>query len=134
MSKRDHPDPSRKRESTSSAKKSIGRGLLLGAVLLLVYVFLLGDYGAYRIWKQKREIAQMEQAIEALHLRQQELKEEADLLKNDPEYIEKIAREEYGMIKRGEIIYRIVPSLQGEKWKKGEGKDGSSGEERQGNL
>ncbi|MFQ6092357.1 MAG: septum formation initiator family protein [bacterium] len=134
MSKRDHPDPSRKRESTSSAKKSIGRGLLLGAVLLLVYVFLLGDYGAYRIWKQKREIAQMEQAIEALHLRQQELKEEADLLKNDPEYIEKIAREEYGMIKRGEIIYRMVPSLQGEKWKKGEGKDGSSGEERQGNL
>ena len=106
--------------------------MLLGAILFLVYIFLFGDYGAYRIWKQKKEIAQLQQTIEALHLKQHELEEVTERLKNDPEYLEKVAREEYGMIKEGEIIYKIVHSSQEEREMEREEKDESSDEKRPG--
>lgn len=122
------------KESTLSLKKFIGRGLLLGAFALIVYIFMFGDYGAYRIWKQKREIAQLERTIHSLHLEQEKLKREVKLLQNDPEYIEKIAREEYGMIKEGEILYKIVTSPQRDGSAEEEGSDEpSSNEERSGN-
>ena len=99
-------------------------------VLFLVYIFLFGDYGAYRIWEQKREIEQLEKTIEVLRLKQERLKREIDLLQNDPEYVEKIAREEYGMVRKGEIIYRIVTSPEGEGGEGEKGKDESSNEEK----
>jgi len=113
-----------------SIKKVIGRGLLLGVVLFVVYIFLFGDYGAYRMWKQKREIAQLQRTIESLRLRREELKREISLLENDPEYTEKLAREEYGMVKRGEILYKIVPAPIEETGKDREGEDEPSHEER----
>ena len=36
------------------------------------------------------------------------MEEEKEKL-NDPEYIEKIAREKYGMAKEKEKVYRVVP-------------------------
>ena len=120
-----YTSPVRRKKHATSVKKYIGRGFLLVVFLFLVYVFLFGDYGAYRIWRQKREIAQLEQTIEALRLRQEELQREIYLLQNDSEYIEKIAREEYGLTKEGEIIYKIVPSPEGKSDEEFEGKDES---------
>ena len=34
---------------------------------------------------------------------------ERDRLQNDPEYFEKIARERLGLIKDGEVIYKVLP-------------------------
>lgn len=130
MARRKHTYPASEKKRATSIKKYIGRGLLLGTVLFLVYVFLFGDYGAYRIWKQKKEIARLQQTIEVLRLRQEELMKQIDLLQSDLEYIEKIAREEYGLVKEGEIIYKLVPSSEGESNSKPEKKDESSDEER----
>ncbi|UCE19525.1 MAG: septum formation initiator family protein [Gemmatimonadota bacterium] len=102
----------RKKNLIVTVKKVLGRGLVFGAVFIVLYIFLFGNYGIYRMWKQKREIEQLRQTLEALRLRQEQLKLEAYLLENDPEYIEKIAREEYGMMKAGEIIYKIVDTPQ----------------------
>lgn len=38
------------------------------------------------------------------------LEQEIDRLTNDLDYIEKIAREDYGMIKDGEEVYRVPES------------------------
>ena len=46
--------------------------------------------------------------IETLEEQKTILEEEKERL-NDPEYIEKIAREKYGMAKEGEDVYRVVP-------------------------
>ncbi|HOV21503.1 MAG TPA: septum formation initiator family protein [bacterium] len=35
------------------------------------------------------------------------LKEKIEKIENDPYYIEKLLRENYGLIKEGEIVYRI---------------------------
>ena len=110
-------------------KKSIGRGLFLGIVLFVVYIFLFGDYGVYRMWKQRKEIAELQRTIEALQLEQEGLKQEIYLLENDPEYIEKIAREKHGMIKEGEKIYKIVRSQKEEPREEHEGENESSNEE-----
>lgn len=115
--------------SKLSLKKFIGWGLLLGAFSLIAYIFVFGDYGGYRIWKQKREIAQLEGTIRHLRFEQEQLKKEVDLLRNDPEYIEKIAREDYGMIKEGEIIYKIVTSPPAGGSEEEEGSDEPSSEE-----
>ena len=47
--------------------------------------------------------------IEELEKENANLTTEIDRLKNDSLYIEKIARKELGMIRQGEIIYRIIP-------------------------
>lgn len=110
-------------------KKIVGRGLLLGAIFFILYIFLFGNYGIYRMWKQKREIEQLVQTLDALRLRGEQLRLEVHLLENDPEYIEKIAREEYGMIQRGEIIYRIVDTPEDNVEKNQERKNEPSSEE-----
>ena len=95
---------------SSATKKYIVLFALLGGVSVLVYIFVFGDYGAYRIWKQKNEISRLQDRIDELLIKQEVLQKELELLKTDPEYLEKIAREDYGMVKKGEILYKVVPS------------------------
>jgi len=39
-----------------------------------------------------------------------QLIEERRLLKDDPAYLEKVAREKMGLVKEGEVVYKIVPA------------------------
>jgi cell division protein FtsB len=134
MLQKKRPSLRKKGKPFAFLKKGIGRGLFLGVVLFVVYIFLFGDYGVYRMWKQNKEIAELQRTIEALRLEQEGLKQEIYLLENDPEYIEKIAREKYGMIKEGEIIYKIVRSQKEEPGKDHEAENEPSDEERSGNF
>ena len=54
----------------------------------------------------------MQQELESLQEEKKKLEEEKDKL-NDPEQIEKIAREQYGMAKKDENVYRVVPKERG---------------------
>jgi len=108
-------------------KKYIGRAVLIGGLLVLVYFYLFGDYGVQRIRRQKQEIIELEQTVEQLRVQQEELKKAVELLKTDPEYIERIAREEYGLVKQGEIIYKLVPTAEEDQAEK---KDLGDGETR----
>jgi len=45
--------------------------------------------------------------IEQLKAKNIELIEEKRKLEEDPEYLEKVAREKMGLIKEGEVLYRI---------------------------
>ena len=48
------------------------------------------------------------QHIKMLTNKTGELEEEVRLLKDDPVYLEKVAREKMGLIKEGEVIYKIT--------------------------
>ena len=81
--------------------------LFLGiGIAILIYMFVGGDYGIYKIWSQKRRITQLEREIEALKVENAHLEREVSLLERDLSYVEKVARERYGMVKEGEIIYK----------------------------
>ncbi len=40
------------------------------------------------------------------------LKQEEQMLRHDPDYLEKVAREKMGLIKEGETIYKFTPAPQ----------------------
>ena len=82
------------------------------ALGLLSYFFVAGDFGLYQMWHQAREKKALDQEIEALRRENTELEARIHRLKNDLDYIEKLAREEYGMVKKGEALYRIQPESQ----------------------
>ena len=60
-----------------------------------------------------------EQEIIDLKRQNKELAEEYRKLENDPVYLEKVAREKMGLVRDGEVIYKMVPAEE-----KAEGKHG----------
>ena len=51
---------------------------------------------------------ELDEQIEKFEREVRATREERDLLKNDPEYLEKVIRDEMGLVKPGEIIYKFV--------------------------
>lgn len=90
-------------------RRHYGRLLLVLGFLLICYVYLGGDYGLLKIWSQRQQIEELRQQIHRLHAEQQDLKQECLQLETDSLYIEKKAREELGMVKKGERVYQFVP-------------------------
>ncbi len=80
-----------------------------GALLLAGYYALFGgEYGVSDV-RTTRALAD-EARVELASLRAETARLEArvDALENDPRTLETLAREELGMIRRGEILYRFV--------------------------
>jgi cell division protein FtsB len=72
-----------------------------------VSAILFGDSGLVSILRMRGMRGSLEDEIEVLEEVKAATEERRDDLKNDPETIERLAREEYGMIKDGEITYRV---------------------------
>ncbi len=87
-------------------KKDGWKNIVFGAVIfaLLIYVFSPNFLRLTRVYQQ---IQVLEDEIESLQTQNQNLQEEIGRLKSDPLYIEKVAREELGMAKPKEIIYKF---------------------------
>jgi cell division protein FtsB len=79
-----------------------------GLVVLFVYLLVFSDFGLLRRWQLAREEARIEAAILELEARRQALGAEQDLLEDDA-YLERIAREEHGMVGQGEHVYHLAP-------------------------
>ncbi len=79
-----------------------GIALLIG--FFWFYFPTLSRYQDLKIEEDRitRELADLDAKIKALQ-------EERHLLKNDMEYLEKVIRRELGLVKPGEIVYKLVP-------------------------
>ena len=73
-------------------------------VLILAFIFLPGAVKYYRLSIQK---AQNEARLKALLEENRRLAEENKKLKEDPVYIEKVAREQLGLAKKGEVVVKL---------------------------
>jgi len=74
------------------------------AVLLIAMIF----FPSIKAMREKRDmIGEYEAQIKELEKKNAQLKEEMRLLEEDPVYLEKIAREKMGLVKEGEVIYKI---------------------------
>jgi len=85
--------------------------VVLIAILLLVFFLaylFLSEYLDLR--KVGQRSAGIEEENKRLIQENKRLEEEIKALEGDPFYIEKIAREELGMVKKGEIVYEIISS------------------------
>jgi cell division protein FtsB len=82
--------------------------LLIALIVLLgffwIYFPAISRYRELKIQEEKitHDITELDQRIEGLL-------EERRLLKSDLNYLEKVIREELGLVKPGEIIYKMIP-------------------------
>jgi cell division protein FtsB len=83
-------------------------GLAAGLVLTAL-VFQAGEYGTLDWLQLRRQLAEERQAVRELEVELDSLRRLAHALETDPLAQERVAREEFGMIRNGEILYRFVP-------------------------
>ena len=87
--------------------------MLKNAFILFAVAFavLLIFLPAFSKWQdQKQKDREYQAKIEALEDEHQKLLEEKRLLEEDPDYLEKVAREKMGLIREGEVIYHLTPA------------------------
>lgn len=83
---------------------------LLGALALAGLAVFGGEYGT-RDWLQlRRQLAEERRAVRGLQAELDSLARLARALETDPAAQERAAREEFGMIRDGELLYRLVPA------------------------
>jgi len=77
---------------------------LVSFIILLIFL-----PGYSRLQELKQKNSQLESRIDEIQQENVDLKQEKERLEKDIVYLEKIAREKMGLVRKGEIIYRIVP-------------------------
>ena len=86
------------------------RRVVLPALLGLAgyYALFGGEYSLFELRKAREEIQAQRQELSLLREEVQRLRARTDSLENDSSTLERIARERFGMIREGEILYRIA--------------------------
>ena len=77
--------------------------MVLGAIMLF-----FNDMGIVKWYQLKQERLHIQTEIDRLILEEKDLTAELDRLENDDEYIKKIARERFHMVKPGEKVFRVI--------------------------
>lgn len=80
-----------------------------GAVVLVLVAVLAGEYSTIDWLKVRSQLAQERDSVESLRAQVDSLARVARALETDPATQERAAREQFGLIRNGEILYRIVP-------------------------
>ena len=82
--------------------------------LALVWLFFAPGTGLYSLLKQRGRTAELEQQTESLIQTNEELRAEIERLKHDQAYLEQVAREKYGLLKKNERVFDFSRSADGD--------------------
>lgn len=77
------------------------------ALLLLQDVF--GNHGVLAMRRSQQEARAVQRQIDEMNKENRDLEERVKALKTDPQAIERIAREDMGLARPGEYIFKIPP-------------------------
>jgi Septum formation initiator len=83
----------------------IGR-YLVAFLLFMALLITFGNRGFVDNYLMSKRLAQLKSQTNEITSENNELKNKILLLRNDLTYIEAIARNELGMVKKGDIVYR----------------------------
>jgi len=84
-------------------------GIAGGILLILVAVFA-GEYSTIDWLKVSSQLAEERDSVESVRAQVDSLARVARALENDPATQEREARERFGLIRDGELLYKIVPA------------------------
>ncbi len=87
------------------------RRLIFFTFVILSFVYLsislvFGDMGVFRYMEMNRTKKNIERQIADINKQNEQLRNQIKLLKDDPFYREKLAREEFGLAKPDEYIFK----------------------------
>jgi Septum formation initiator len=85
----------------------IGRYLVV-FLLLMALLITFGNRGLVDNYLVSKQLAQLKSQSNETTTENNDLKRKILLLRNDLTYIEALARSELGMVKEGDIVYRLV--------------------------
>jgi cell division protein FtsB len=77
----------------------------LCAILAMAGRSLIGERGLFEVWRKKSVHQELASEVQALRNENISLKQEIQALRSDPASIERIAREELGYSRPGEITF-----------------------------
>lgn len=81
---------------------------LIGSlIVLLSLVTLVGARGALHLWRLRGEKARLDEQNYQMQKGNESLRQRLHSIRNDDDYLEKLAREELNMARPGEIVYRF---------------------------
>jgi cell division protein FtsB len=84
---------------------------LVAAFVLAALAFQAGEYSTLDWLKLRRQVALQRQTVRDLEVELDSLARLAHALETDPLTQERAAREQFGMIRHGERLYRLVPRV-----------------------
>ena len=83
---------------------------ILGLALLALAIHnVFGSHGFLAMRRNQKQIEQLRGEIERLNKENHELADHVNALRTDPKTIERIAREEMGLARPGEMIFKLPP-------------------------
>jgi cell division protein FtsB len=87
----------------------IGRLLAIGgAALAVAFAVQGGEYGTLDLIKLHRQERAQQAQVAALQRTVDSLTKAAEAIERDPRVQERVARESFGMIRKGEFLYKLV--------------------------
>jgi len=93
------------RSVVSGLKRLVVPGLLLMAAYYAVFG---GEYSVFELREARADVVEEQARLEQARTEIDSLRVELDRLEHDPATIERIAREDYGMVRTGETLYRFA--------------------------
>jgi len=101
-------------EKLRSLLQHYGRGLLGLLIAVMIVHDVFGTHGFLAMRRTQSEIRKVKADLDQLGKENATLEQEVKDLKTDPRLIEKIARDDLGLARPGEIIIRIPQEQQRE--------------------
>ena len=95
-------------------RKHLPRLLLAIVGLWIGYGLIAGEAGLLRILALKRQARALEAEVARLEAQTRQRREERDRLRSDPAYLEKIAREDFGLARPDELVFRFAERAEGD--------------------
>jgi cell division protein FtsB len=83
---------------------------IIGLASALYFAMQGGEYGTLDLLQLRREEAEERADVLRLQRLVDSLTKAAVAIELDPRVQERVARERFGMIKKGEFLYRLVPA------------------------
>jgi cell division protein FtsB len=83
----------------------IGRYLIF-FLLLMALLITFGNRGVVDNYLMSKRLAKLKSQTREITLENNELKKKIILLRSDINYIEMVARNDLGMVKKGDVVYR----------------------------
>ncbi len=81
---------------------------LLGMLIIsLSLVTIVGERGALYLWRLHGEKSRLDEQNFLLQRENENLRQRIFRIRNDDDYLEKLAREELNMVRPGEVVYRF---------------------------
>ena len=84
----------------------VGRYLVV-FLLLMAVLITFGNRGLVDNYLMSKRLAQLKTQNNEITIENNDLKKKIILLRNDLSYIESLARNELGMVKKGDMVYRL---------------------------